>query len=95
MDVLKPVVVAPQPERTKCPICGQTTFSRGGVHPQCAMQQADAPRIAQLRAKSHAAAKIEKAKGPIRKKKCPTCDALHDVGQKVCKCGFRFTVAVR
>ena len=45
-------------------------------------------RIAKLRAKNQAAAKVEKAKGPIRKKKCPTCDALHDVGQKVASADF-------
>lgn len=36
-------LVKPAP-RTQCPICRQTTYSAGGIHPQCAMVQADAPR---------------------------------------------------
>lgn len=25
-----------------CPVCGHTTYSRGGVHPQCSFFRADA-----------------------------------------------------
>ena len=27
-----------------CPVCGKRSYSRHGIHPQCAVQQADAPR---------------------------------------------------
>lgn len=31
-----------------CPICGKRAYSAGGIHPQCAVAQADAPRQAEL-----------------------------------------------
>jgi hypothetical protein len=31
-----------------CPVCEKRTYSNNGVHPQCAVRQADAPRQAQL-----------------------------------------------
>jgi hypothetical protein len=34
-----------------CPVCGSSSYSRDGIHPQCAQQQADAPRIAKIKAK--------------------------------------------
>jgi hypothetical protein len=32
------------PSRKPCPVCGKASYSRNGVHPQCAVQQADRPR---------------------------------------------------
>ena len=32
-----------------CPVCGQTSYSRGGVHPQCSALRADEPHIAELK----------------------------------------------
>jgi hypothetical protein len=28
----------------RCPVCGEKSYSSTGIHPQCAVQQADAPR---------------------------------------------------
>jgi hypothetical protein len=28
----------------RCPVCGEKSYSATGIHPQCAVQQADAPR---------------------------------------------------
>lgn len=36
---------------TVCPVCGKKSYSAAGVHPQCSVQQADAPRQAALAAK--------------------------------------------
>jgi hypothetical protein len=33
-----------------CPVCGKRSYSRDGIHPQCAMVQADAPRKMRLAA---------------------------------------------
>jgi hypothetical protein len=33
-----------------CPVCGKRAYSSNGVHPQCAVRQADAPRQAALAA---------------------------------------------
>jgi hypothetical protein len=32
--------------RSRCPVCGQAVYSRAGIHPQCAMRQADPVRPA-------------------------------------------------
>jgi hypothetical protein len=95
MSITKPVIVVPHPQRILCPICGKATYSPGGIHPQCAMQQADEPRLTRLRAARQAEAKIEKPKAITRKKKCPKCDALSDTRREVCQCGFRFRVGRR
>ena len=46
-----------------CPVCKEPSYSRDGVHPQCAMVQADAPRAARLaaekRAKSTASSSVK------------------------------------
>jgi hypothetical protein len=36
---LKPVST-----RAQCPVCHEAVYSRAGIHPQCAMSQADPPR---------------------------------------------------
>ncbi|QEH35930.1 hypothetical protein OJF2_44870 [Aquisphaera giovannonii] len=36
---------APSSTRGRCPICNQPVYSRAGIHPQCAMRQADGPRL--------------------------------------------------
>jgi hypothetical protein len=50
MDTHKPAPLYAAPNRKVCPICGKSTYSMGGIHPQCAVQQADAPRQRQLAA---------------------------------------------
>ena len=44
-----------------CPFCGQQSYSSEGIHPQCAMNQADAPRKLRLAAEKKAKAN-DKAK---------------------------------
>jgi hypothetical protein len=29
--------------RVRCPVCHQPVYSRGGIHPQCAMRQSEPP----------------------------------------------------
>jgi len=36
---LKPVST-----RARCPVCHETVYSRAGIHPQCAVLQADPPK---------------------------------------------------
>jgi hypothetical protein len=31
----------PVSTRTRCPVCHQPVYSRGGIHPQCAMRQSE------------------------------------------------------
>jgi hypothetical protein len=54
---------------TVCPVCGKKSYSAAGVHPQCSMQQADAPRIAKLadqKKKDKAVAEAAKARAADR-----------------------------
>jgi hypothetical protein len=44
----------PVSTRLRCPVCHQAVYSRGGIHPQCAMRQSEPPT-----------AKIDKAKVTI------------------------------
>jgi hypothetical protein len=50
MNNRKPTPLASQPTPKTCPICGHSSYSSDGIHPQCAVTQADAPRQAQLNA---------------------------------------------
>ncbi|MCI0333002.1 MAG: hypothetical protein L0228_07240 [Planctomycetes bacterium] len=86
----EPLVTVPTPVRNLCPICGKASYSLGGIHPQCAMQQADAPRELQLRAAKKA--EVAKAKPRQRswKKKCPKCGTDVHARREACKCGFKF-----
>jgi hypothetical protein len=83
------VTIIPSAPRNLCPICGKASYSVGGIHPQCAMQQADAPRVVRLRAAKVAAPKPKK-KVQQWKKKCPICGIQSHVRREVCECGHNF-----
>ena len=34
----------PASTRVRCPVCHQEVYSRAGIHPQCAVKQADPPK---------------------------------------------------
>jgi len=34
----------PVSTRARCPVCREPVYSRAGIHPQCAVRQADPPR---------------------------------------------------
>ena len=34
----------PVSTRARCPVCRETVYSRGGIHPQCAVRQSEPPR---------------------------------------------------
>ncbi|MBA3483057.1 MAG: hypothetical protein H0T51_14710 [Pirellulales bacterium] len=57
MDSKKPVPLMAEPRGSVCPVCGKRSYSLRGIHPQCAVQQADEPRQKLL-----AAEKKEKAR---------------------------------
>jgi len=82
----EPIVLSPQPKL--CPICGKPTYSATGIHPQCAMFQADAPRQARLAASRKAMAK--KSTQRVNQKACPKCHAKLPIRRKACDCGFSF-----
>jgi len=57
MSEKKPTPIVAEGNNKKCPVCGQRSYSRDGVHPQCAVVQADAPRKMRLAAEKKAKAK--------------------------------------
>jgi hypothetical protein len=100
MSEKKPTPVLTQRTSRKCPVCGQKAYSRGGIHPQCAMALADAPRkallLAQKKAAAQVAAKIDKsppAKLALWEKLCPQCGSRLPARKATCTCGHRFNAS--
>jgi predicted nucleic-acid-binding Zn-ribbon protein len=75
-----------------CPVCGERSYSHGGIHPQCAVRRSDAPRQERLRAEKKS--KAQPAQRRLWAKKCPKCGAELHVRKKLCACGHDFTAAV-
>ncbi len=94
MSHKKPTPILGERSTKICPVCGKRSYSAGGIHPQCAVQQADAPREAQLKAKKKAEAKktpvAKKLPQTWTKKTCPKCGVQTHVRKKICDCGFDF-----
>jgi endogenous inhibitor of DNA gyrase (YacG/DUF329 family) len=86
----KSVAIIPQPPKNLCPICGKASYSAGGIHPQCAMQQADAPRMVRVRAAKAAEPKVKKPARQPWTKRCPECGNDTHARLNVCKCGHSF-----
>jgi hypothetical protein len=91
MSSEKSAIILPPTPKNICPVCGMPAYSLGGIHPQCAIEQADEPRILKLRAERAAAPTIKKQ--PARQswqKRCPKCGLASHISRKVCKCGHNF-----
>jgi hypothetical protein len=91
----KSVVVVPQTPKNLCPICGKPAYSLGGIHPQCAMQQADEPRLNRLRTTKAAEAQTKKPEKTrqVWKKRCPKCGTSIHARRETCTCGHNFRTA--
>lgn len=89
MSSEKSVLVVP-PIRNLCPVCGKPSYSLGGIHPQCAIEQADKPRILELREKKAAEPKPIAPVAHAWKKRCPKCGVESPVARKTCTCGHQF-----
>jgi hypothetical protein len=89
MSSMKSVIILPPP-RKACPICGNATYSVGGIHPQCAIEQADTPRLVKLRATRVVDPKTKKAARQSWKKRCPKCNTVLHVRREACECGHAF-----
>jgi hypothetical protein len=50
MSDKKPIPLLPESNGHPCPVCGKKSYSRAGIHPQCAVKQADALSKARLAA---------------------------------------------
>ena len=49
MNMRKPGPLNVVPARACCPVCGKPSYSLNGLHPQCAVAQADAAHRATLK----------------------------------------------
>lgn len=89
MSEKKPTPRIGQPSGKSCPVCGQQTYSRDGIHPQCAVLQADSARTEKLKTERKQEAASAKPSN-WSKKKCPKCQSESHVRRKVCDCGYEF-----
>ena len=72
-----------------CPVCGKQTYSKGGIHPQCAVHQADSARAEKLKAERKRETNTAK-QSTWTKKECPKCGRESHVRRKECDCGHVF-----
>lgn len=49
MSIRKPTPLFELKQVRRCPVCGEASFSRAGIHPQCAQRRADAKRMKRVR----------------------------------------------
>lgn len=98
MSEKKPDPLIPARTNHRCPVCGETSYSRAGIHPQCSVRQADEKRKLSLK-RDRLADKTEKpgkASGELAawQKTCPKCKSPQHVRKLVCGCGHRFATKV-
>lgn len=97
MSCKKPSPILDVPERPHCPVCGEVSYSRGGIHPQCAQTQADEKQLKRVKSlnktkKNKIAGNVWSAStGPRAWHKwCPKCKKQVHVRKKACSCGHDF-----
>jgi len=76
-----------------CPVCGKPTYSREGIHPQCAEQQTDRERMTLLHSLEEIRSETHRRANPVRLKpfhrRCPNCSAELHSRKAQCACGQR------
>ncbi len=94
MNAKRPEPLYETKTRPKCPVCGQPTYSRAGIHPQCAQDRADERRMEEVKAKRKAAPPAVKVVSPEAvkswHKRCPKCRSEVHIRRSHCECGFEF-----
>lgn len=88
MSNKRPTPIIAERGKKICPVCGTPSYSASGVHPQCAVRQADETRQKQRKAKKKPTTK--KPKQSLWRKKCPKCGTEVHVRKRVCPCGQDF-----
>ena len=86
MNISKPKMVGPV--RATCPVCGKTAYSHGGIHPQCAVSQADA--VSRVAIKKAAAKAPPVPPRQQWSKTCPRCHRQVPARRVTCDCGHEF-----
>ncbi|MEO1999894.1 MAG: hypothetical protein ABGZ17_32020 [Planctomycetaceae bacterium] len=86
----QPLITSRTPD--PCPVCGEISYSRAGVHPQCAVLQADAKR---LKHSKRVVDKPKTSKTEPWQKICPQCKTVQHVRKQICTCGHTFAIRSR
>lgn len=94
MNIKKPTPVLTGGLNRTCPVCGKRSYSSNGIHPQCAVNQADEPSKRKYKAEKKLPSKKKSMPGRTGsftwKKACPKCGVELHVRSKACGCGHRF-----
>jgi hypothetical protein len=95
MSKRKPDPLIATRERARCPVCGEAAYSRGGIHPQCAVKRGDEKRVARLKARKKNEKKaVKKTTSSLAlkpwHKRCPKCRLQVHVRKSSCDCGHSF-----
>ena len=89
-----PLLLVDAPPRRLCPVCGSVSYSRDGIHPQCAERRADAPRMERVMADMKADERKRKAENSLLvrpwHKRCPRCQSQLHLREMTCVCGYQF-----
>lgn len=92
-----PLFTTPEQKGSKCPVCGFTSYSREGIHPQCAQQQADEKRVARIKSQKSRTEKQDAKSGSDGVKPwhkvCPKCRVQVHVRRTSCTCGHTFATS--
>ena len=92
----KPQPLFPAKANKHCPVCGQVSYSRDGIHPQCSEKQADDARVERTKNEVPPAKEKNSANNVAPwLQSCPKCGNLVHVRKKVCQCGHTIAAAVR
>ncbi|APZ94245.1 hypothetical protein Fuma_03870 [Fuerstiella marisgermanici] len=95
MSSRKPVPLFDRQPRPLCPVCGETSYSPAGIHPQCAVRRLDDERMKKMKLRV-AQGQQEKFQPPGDtspwKRACPVCRATQHVRCKSCQCGHVFAM---
>ena len=90
----EPLFDATAGQGTTCPVCGFSSYSREGIHPQCAQQRADEKRVANLKSKKDRGVKTKSTASEELKpwhKRCPKCRTQVHIRRSSCHCGYNFS----
>ncbi len=106
MSSKKPQPLYDRSPRNPCPVCGEISYSLGGIHPQCAVRREDSVRMSRL--KDAAAGIVGPSNGDTDKvsipsndyraegspwhKRCPECGTVVHARKSPCDCGHTFAV---
>lgn len=95
-----PLVLVGAPPPRYCPVCRRQTFSRNGIHPQCAEQQAEKRRVEAIKKREtevKTATKAANALDPHKQwhRRCPECLRQVSVQLEACGCGYQFPMVTR